>query len=134
MTKLIVLLIVVAVLYGGWNLFLYWDKVKNEEETAKKQAAAAAVNPDQLPGIPWNLESSLQAAKKQGAAGLHDWLKTWDRAIQDPRKAWLQLDYCVLVAQKDPAEARRVFKDVKDRTPPSSPVYSRIKSLEKTYE
>jgi hypothetical protein len=135
MTKLIGLLIVVAVLYGGWNLFLYWDKVKNEEETAKKQAAAAAmVNPDQFPGVPSSMESSLQAAKKQGATGLGNWLKTYDRYIQDPRKAWLQLDYCVLIAQKDPAEARRVFKDVKERTPPSSPVFSRIKALEKTYE
>ena len=134
MTKLIVLLVVVAVLYGGWNLFLYWDKVKNEEETSKKQAAAAAINPDQLPGIPWNLESSLQAARKQGATGLHNWLIAYDRSVQDPRKAWLQLDYCILIAQKDPAEAKRVFKEVKDRTPPSSPVYPRIKSLEKTYE
>ena len=134
MTKLIALLIIVAVLYGGWNLFLYWDKVRNEEETAKKHAAASVVNPDQFPGVPQSLEASLQAAKQQGATGLRNWLKTYDRYVQDPRKAWIELDYCVLVAQRDPAEAKRVFKNVKDRTPPSSPVYSRIKSLEKTYE
>ena len=134
MTKLIAALIIVAVLYGGWNLFLYWDKVKNEEETAKKHAAASAVNPDSLPGVPWGLEPSLTAAKQQGAAGLRNWLKTYDRYLQDPRKAWIELDYCVLVAQKDPAEAKRIFKSVKDRIPPSSPVYGRIKSLEKTYE
>ena|ERR1043166_9453699 len=134
MTKLITVLIIVAVLYGAWNLFLYWDKVKNEEINAKKQQAAAVVNPNSLQGIPWNLEKSLDAAQQQGATGLKNWLKTYDRYLQDPRKAWIELDYCVLISQKDPAEAKRIFKSVKDRTPPSSPIYSRIKSLEKTYE
>ena len=134
MTKLIAALVIVAVLYGGWNLFLYWDKVKNEEETARKQAVATAVDPRQLPGIPEHLESTLDAALKQGAVGLRNWLKAYDRVIKDPRKAWIELDYCVLVAREDPAEARRVFASVKDRTPASSPVWPRIKQLEKTYQ
>jgi hypothetical protein len=138
MTKLIAALIVVAVLYAGWHLFLYWEEVKNEEENAKKQHAAAQVNPDQLPGLPYGLVTSLQAAQQaaqqQGAAPLRNWLKTYDKQIQDPRKAWIELDYCVLVAREDPAEARRVFADVKQRTPPSSPVWPRIKQLEKSYE
>ena len=58
----------------------------------------------------------------------------YDRSVVDPRRAWIQLDYVVEVSREDPSEAKRVFKNVKDRTPPSSPVYSRIKSLEKTYE
>ena len=70
MTKLIAALIIVVVLYGGWELFLYWEKVKNEEETKQKQDAAAMVIGDQLPGLPYKLEASLQAARKQGAAGL----------------------------------------------------------------
>ena len=53
MTKLIAALIIVAVLYGGWELFLYWEKVKNEEETKQKQEAAAVVMGDQLPGLPY---------------------------------------------------------------------------------
>jgi len=134
MTKLIAALVIVAVLYGGWNLFLYWDKVKSEEETAKKQAVATAVDPRQLPGIPEHPEPTLDAAQKQGAVGLPNWLKAYDRVIKDPRKAWIELDYCVLVAREDPAEARRVFASVKDRTPASSPVWPRIKQLEKTYQ
>jgi len=134
MTKLIAALVIVAVLYGGWNLFLYWDKVKNEEETARKQAVATAVDPRQLPGIPEHLEPTLDAALKQGAVGLRNWLKAYDRVIKDPRKAWIELDYCVLVAREDPAEARRVFASVKGRTPASSPVFPRIKQLEKTYQ
>src|SRR5947209_259823 len=113
MTKLIAVLIIAAVLYGGWHLFLYWEKVKNEEANAAKQAAAAVVSPEQLPGLPQPLEPTLQAAQKQGAAGLRQWLKTYDRAVQDPRKAWIELDYCVAVAREDPAEAKRVFAAVK---------------------
>ena len=43
MTKIISIFVIVLVLYGGWHLFLYWEKVKNQEETAKKDAAAAVV-------------------------------------------------------------------------------------------
>jgi len=134
MTKLIAALIIVAVLYGGWKLFFYWEAVKNEESDAKKQAAATAVTSESLAGVPQGLQQSLQKAQQQGATALGNWLKTYDRLIQDPRKAWIQLDYCDLIARKDPAEAKRIFADVKNRTPPSSPVYSRIKSLEKIYE
>ena len=134
MTKLIAALIIVAALYGGWELFLYWEKVKNEEETKQKQDAAALVIGDQLPGVPYNLEGSLQAARKKGAAGLRNWLKAYGQSVDDPRKAWIELDFCVAVAREDPAEARRVFAAVKVRLGPASPVWPRMKQLEKTYE
>lgn len=134
MTKLIAALIIVGVLYGGWELFLYWEKVKGEEETKQKQDAAAAVMGDQLPGMPYQLEESLQAARKQGAAGLKAWLKMHSQNIEDPRKAWIELDYCVAVAREDPAEARRVFANVKGRIGSASPVWPRMKQLEKTCE
>ena len=134
MTKLIAALIIVAVLYGGWELFLYWEKVKNEEETKQKQDAAAAGRGDQLPGLPYQLEASLQTARKQGTAGLRNWLKNNSRSVEDPRKAWIELDFCVAVAREDPAEAKRVFATVKERIGPSSPVWPRMKQLAKTYE
>jgi hypothetical protein len=134
MTKLIAIFLVIVVLFGGWHLFLYWEKVKNEEATAQKQAAAAIVSGSQLPGLPSQLEPTLDAAQKQGAVGLRNWLKTYDRSVIDPRRAWIQLDYCVEVAREDPAEAKRVFAEVKKRLPPSSPVWPRVKQLEKTYE
>jgi hypothetical protein len=40
----------------------------------------------------------------------------------------------VLLAQSSPGEARREFAKVKSRVPPGSPVYNRVKQLEKTYE
>src|SRR5258706_10974456 len=134
MTKLIAVLVIVAALFGGWQLFLYWEKVSREEENAHKQAASSVVDPHQLSGLPQTYEPVLQTAEKQGATGLKNFLKTYGRAVQDPRKAWIELDYCVLIAREDPAEARRVFASVKDRTPASSPVYGRVKKLEKTYE
>lgn len=134
MTKLIAALIIVVVLYGGWQLFFYWERVKNEQETEKKQIVAEAVMGDQLPGMPYQLDPSLRAAQSQGAPGLKNWLKTYGSRIADPRKAWIELDYCVMISGEDPAEARRIFAEVKGRTQPSSPVWPRIKRLEKTYE
>jgi len=134
MTKIIAAFIIIVVVWGGWELFLYWDKVKNEDETKQKQEAAAMVIGDQLPGLAYQLEGSLQAARKQGAAGFKNWLKTHSQSVEDPRKAWIELDYCVAVAREDTAEARRVFATVKERTPQSSPVWPRIKQLEKAFE
>jgi hypothetical protein len=134
MTKLIAAALIVAAIYGGWQFFLYWEKVKNEEETKHKQDAAAAVMGDQLPGLPYQLEPSLQAARRQGATGLRNWLKTHGQSLEDPRKAWIELDFCVAVAREDPAEAKRVFTAVKERLGPSSPVWPRVKQLEKAYE
>ena len=133
-TKLIAAVIIVAVLFGGWNLFLYWEKVRDEKESVRKQAAVAAVAGESLQGLPYGLEQSLRAAQGQGAAGLRNWLKAYGQSVQDPRKAWIELDYCVMVARDDPAEARRVFAAVRARTGPTSPVWPRIKQLAPTYE
>jgi len=138
MTKIISALIVIAVLYCGWHLFFYWEKVKNDQETEKKQMAAAEVLGDQLSGMPvqdqYKYESSLRDAESKGAAALRNWLDTYGRSVEDPRKAWIELDYCMLVSRENTAEARRVFAEVKARTPETSPVWPRIKQLEKTYE
>jgi hypothetical protein len=44
------------------------------------------------------------------------------------------LDYVLLISHQDPAEARRIFKDIQDRTPTFSPVYDRVKRLEKAFQ
>ncbi len=134
MTKLIAVVIIAVVLYGGWQLFFYWERVKNEEETQKKQTAAAAVMGDSLPGVPPQLDQALRTAQSKGPETLKAWLKAYNSSIQDPRKAWVELDYCQMISRDDPAEARRIFADVKARTPQTSPVWPRIQQLEKTYE
>ena len=133
-TKLIAAVVIVAVLFGGWNLFLYWEKVKEEKESVRKEAAVAAVTGESLQGLPYTLEPSLRSAQAQGPVGLRNWLKAYGTTVKDPRKAWIELDYCVMVAREDPAEARRVFAAVKERTGPTSPLWPRIKKLAPTYE
>jgi hypothetical protein len=134
MTKLIAVLILLVVVFGGWELFFYWEKVKNEQEVQQKQAASAVVTEDQLSGLPQPMEASLKAAEAQGAVGLGNWLKTYGRVVHDPRKAWIELDYCLLISKDNPSEARRLFAEVKNRTPESSPIWPRIKKLENAYE
>jgi hypothetical protein len=87
-----------------------------------------------LPGLPVGLESSLQTAHKQGAAGLKNWLKAYRPYVTDPRLAAIELDYVVMVGAGNIKEARQVFASVKQRTPTNSPVYPRIKQLEKNYQ
>jgi len=135
MTRLIAILIVVVVVFAGWKFFLYWDKVKNEEETQKQQAAAAAVvTPESLPGLPSQYEGGLRAAQQEGTVAFRNWLKTYEKLLEDPRKAWIQLDFCMAIMRENPSEARRVFAEVKARVPPSSPVWPRVKELEKSFQ
>ena len=133
MTKLISALIIVVVIYCGWQLFLYWEKVDNEE-AIKKREAAALVNPAALPGMPYQLEPSLATAQQQGATALRNWFKTYEKGLQDPRKAWIELDLCVAITREDPTEARRIFKAVAERTPANSPLQARLKQLRSSYE
>jgi hypothetical protein len=134
MSKVIGAFIVIVVLFGCWHLFLYWEKVRDEKEIRQRQEARSVVSGEQLSGLPDRLASSLENAKKQGAAGLRTWLKNYGSMVQDPRKAWIELDYCVLVSREDLPEARRVYAEVKARTPETSPVYPRVKDLQKVYQ
>jgi hypothetical protein len=133
-TKLIAVGLIALVCFGGYRLFLYYEQVENQKVEEQKAAVAAQVVGNNLEGVPQALESSLQAAQGQGIAGLRNWLKTYSHAIQDPRKAWLELDYVVMLGRENPAEARRIFAEVKQRTGPTSPVWPRIKNLQSTFE
>jgi hypothetical protein len=135
MTKvLITIAIIAAVALVGWQLFDYWEKVQDDKLAAQKQAASAQVNPDALPGLPQGWDTSLRNAEQQGATALANWLKTYGAKVQDPRKAWIELDYVLLITRDNPQEAKRIFAEVKDRTSPSSPVWPRIHELEKSYQ
>jgi hypothetical protein len=131
---IIILAVILIVALGGWQLYDYWQKVQDDKLAAQQQAASSQVNPDSLPGLPQGWDTSLQAAEQQGAAALGNWLKTYGNGVQDPRKAWIQLDYVLLITREDPQEAKRLFAEVKDRTPPTSPVWPRIHELQKSYE
>ena len=134
MTKLITAFIIIVLGYCGYHLFVYWESVKEQKENEQKQTTGLAIQGESLPGMPYQLNESLRVARQQGNAAMRTWLKTYGPAVQDPRKAWIEMDFCVAIARDDPAEARRIFASVKQRIPPSSPVWPRVKQLEKSYE
>ena len=133
MTKLISAAILLVVLYVAYHLFVYWEKVRDEQD-AKEAAAKIVLRGDQLAGMPAQLEASLQAAQQAGLGTFRKWLEVYGPSLQDPRKAWIELDFCVAVSRDNPKEAQRVFAEVKQRVKPGSPVYSRVKQLEASYE
>jgi hypothetical protein len=133
MKFLVGLIIVVGLSIGAWQLYEYWGQFKEKEPEAAAPAQPD-VSGDQLPGLPPKLQPVLDIAQRRGAVGLHDFLATYGDKIDDPRRAWIELDYVVLLAQSSPGAARQEFAKIKSRVQPGSPVYNRVKQLEKTYE
>lgn len=130
LTSILIILAVFFTVYKVWN---YWDKVSTEREVAEERAKKP-LDPASLQGLDYKLEQSLRDAQANGADGLKDFLERYRRVTKDPRLAWIELDYVQLVAPKNPGEAKKVFAGVRQRTPPESPIYKRVKELEKTYE
>ena len=114
----------------GWTL----SKQQTDHSAPTEAAPARPITGPDLPGMPQSLEGTWAMAQQRGATGLRDFLTRYGKTISDPRLAWIQLDYAVLVAKQDPAEARKTFSTVKNRIAPGSLVYPRVKQLEKTYE
>jgi len=143
MTRLITIGLVIIGLWIAWVVYQQWEKTDSTQNMTQYEAAeaqrlaTAAFDPRSLPGLPDKLEDPLQNAKEHGAKALGAWLDFYadkEKVVQDPRLAWIQLDYAVLLANSDPVKAKQVYGDVRDRIPPTSPVYPRIKELQKTFE
>jgi hypothetical protein len=134
MKFLIGLVIVVGLALGVYQIYEYWGNFKPKDTAAATPPPPQEISGDQLPGMLPSLEPVLQAARRRGAPGLHDFLTMYGNTIADPRRAWIELDYTVLVGQSNPGEARREFAKVRGRVQPGSPVYDRVKQLESTYE
>lgn len=133
MKALISILILAAVFLGVWKVWEYWDRVNRERELSQAEAATQ-VDSSQLAGLPQQLERPLQEVTSQGPKALKKWLDYNRRQIQDPRLAGIELDYVLLVSRENPAEAKRVFAEVKKRVEPGSPLYKRVQGLAPTYE
>ncbi len=133
----IAILVVIGLLFTVWKLFDYWDKME-EQRMAQERAEQREqyFEPRQLAGVPNELEASLDQAYKAGPRALKAWIveNKKKNKVEDPRLAWIELDYVVQISTEDPVDARKVFADVKARTPTSSRVYNRVKQLSKTFE
>jgi hypothetical protein len=135
MTKLIGVLIVALVCWGGYELFELWDRYDTAKDIkAQEDSRPQITTGDQVGRMTPELEKTLEIATKRGAVGIKDWLNAYGTKVEDPRKAWIQLDYVVLLSRDNPAEAKKVFDEVKARTPENSPVYPRIQKLEQNYD
>ena len=136
MKALISILVILILVVGGYKLFDYWAKTSADEEVNKKAEDGSDIREYELPGLPYQLETKLTAARQKGTAGLKDFLEAYGKApkFQDPRKAWIELDYAVAIAGSDPVEAKRIYLDVKGRIRTNAPIYRRIRSMEKTFE
>lgn len=138
MNKVITILLIAGACWGVWSLRSYYLKKQaenpnmNYDDSEPKEPAG--IIPQQLPGMNYKLEMPLQQATKAGPAALKKFLDMYRPAIKDPRLAWIELDYVSMVGLKDPAEARAVFAEVKNRVPTNSLVYPRIQKLAKVYE
>ena len=129
------LIIVVGLSLGAYQIYEYWGNFKDKPPASTSlPQAPPEISGDQLPGLPRGLEGQLGEAEQHGAAAMKEFLAAHGKEIQDPRLAWIQLDYVILAGASDPGEARLVFRKVQARLTSGSPVYSRMKQLEKTYE
>lgn len=137
MKAAISILVIVLVIFGVYKLWQYWDDIERRKEVDAQRVQQEIVSGNQLPGLPSALEDDLRKAQEQGPKEFKAFIERIKPSpkVQDPRLAWIELDYVVMAgARGDPAEAKRVFRDVKARVTPESPVYRRVKELEKTYD
>ena len=134
MKALIAILIIVVFVFCGWKLFSYYQQVEADTNAKQKVEAGANIRPEDLSGLPNGLYTSLQAAQGNGSTGLRDWLKAYGAQVQDPRKAWIEMDCSLALLRTDPNDAKRIFKAMKERTSTNSPVYPRIRQLEKSFK
>ncbi|MGA1237152.1 MAG: hypothetical protein ACO34E_09835 [Limisphaerales bacterium] len=144
MKFLITVALLVLVYLGAKSLMTHWGQVNTQQQQAQEERASGrAVEPvavaqptvaGGLPALPAHLEDTLAAAKRQGAEAVKIWLKANKGMVQDPRLADVELDYAVLVAGKNFGEAQEVIAAVKARITEDSPVYEKLKKLEKAYQ
>jgi hypothetical protein len=133
------LLIIAVLIYGGYLLTMavknQFTKIEQQSGTQPNNAPPApAVSSADLPGMPPQLAASLETAEQSGPMTLKKWLDANRKFLRDPKLADIELDYAVAVFRQDSGEARAIFKNVKDRTPPQSPLQARLKRLEPTLQ
>jgi len=133
MTKVMWVAGIILVCFGVFKLWEVWDDYDKEKDIKAAEAAKREVKPEYLPGLPSELHDSLDLAQKNGAFAMKSWLKANGSRLEDPRKAWIELDYMVLISKDDPVEAKKIFSMVQTRVPTNSPVYPRVQQLKPTF-
>ena len=130
------ILIALVIAIGGYKLYQHWEAVKERRGLEEKAARGADINPDNLPGLPWQLVPKLRDARLAGPASVKNFIEYCKRVpdVKDPRLAWIELDYVIMITSTDPVEAKKIFQAVKKRTPEDSPIQPRLRMMAKNYE
>ena len=136
MKILITILVILFVVMGAYKLFDYWDQTSQDQEVTKRAADGSDIQESMLPGMPYQLEQKYGQAKQKGPSAVKEFLDAYGKApkFEDPRKAWVQLDYVVMIMGSDPVEAKTIFLDVQSRIRTNAPIYRRIRSMEHTFK
>ena len=136
MKALISLLIAVVVAFVGFKLYEHWNMANDQKLIEERAARQAVLDPDRLEGMPWQLYEKMREAQKAGPEAMRNFLEACKRFpdVKDPRLAWAELDYAVMISASDPVAARKVYQEVKKRTPPDSRIQPRLKQMAKSFE
>ena len=136
MKLLITILVILGVVVGAYKLFDYWDQTSQDQEVNKRLEDGSDIVETELPGMPYTIEYKYGQMKAKGVSGLKEFLDAYGKApkFQDPRKAWVELDYVVMIAGSDPVQAKKIFADVKGRIRTNAPIYRRIRKMSATFD
>ncbi|MEI7730331.1 MAG: hypothetical protein WCO56_12210 [Verrucomicrobiota bacterium] len=134
--RILTVFLVVVLIWGAYALFEYWETYRTNTRPHEPTNQVANPVPPGMDSFPPMMENDYANAEHQGAVGLKRFLTKYADApaLKDPRKAWIQLDYVTLAALTDTAEAKRVYREVRGRIGPDSPVYPRVKKLQPNFE
>src|SRR5688572_25683861 len=129
------LIIIALLVWGGYyivsSLSGKYKAVQQQEVAAKEPAAPVSAD---LPGMPHQLQGSLDAAQAQGPAALKRWVDANRRYLKDPKLGDIELDLAVALMRQNLTQAREIYRNVKARTPANSPLQARLKRLSKSLE
>lgn len=136
MKGFISILIIGGLLFGVWKIWeLYDQKVSNQVTIQENQRRRS--DGSRLPGMDPNLESAYRDAMQGGVLSLKTFLQNYRNTsyLSDPRLAWIEIDYALLLRYKDPQEASRVFQSVKARSKSAHAlIQERIRELDSNFK
>jgi hypothetical protein len=136
MKVVIALILFLVVGFIGYMLWDQWREANEQKRASREAATGADIDPKKLPGLPSQLELKLEEAQRGGLPKFKAFIDAIKQLkdVKDPRLAWIELDYVVMLSHSNPVEAKKLFWEIKRRTPENSQIYPRIRTLERTYE
>jgi len=132
------LIIIAALVYGvylvGSSMMGKYDEAQRKSGGRPEHSVAPGPVATNLEGMPHQLQASLDTAASQGPGAMKRWLDANRKYCRDPKLGEIELDYAVALMRQNSAQAKAMYKSVKTRTPPNSPLQPRLQRLSRTFE